>query len=95
EGATIDGTIYGVPSNKEVGEQQVYVYNKNLVDKYKMDVKKVKNFSDLEPMLKTIKEHEPSITPIGGNKDFKPAFPYDYLIVNAVPLPFAVNQYED
>ncbi|EAG2641638.1 extracellular solute-binding protein [Listeria monocytogenes] len=95
EGATIDGNIYGVPSNKEVGEQQVYVFNKNLVDKYKMDVTKVKNFSDLEPMLKTIKENEPSITPIGGNKDFKPAFPYDYLIDNAVPLPFAVNQYED
>ncbi|MBC8924303.1 ABC transporter substrate-binding protein, partial [Escherichia coli] len=46
EGATIDGNIYGVPSNKEVGEQQVYVFNKNLVDKYKMDVTKVKNFSD-------------------------------------------------
>lgn len=42
EGATIDGNIYGVPSNKEVGEQQVYVFNKNLVDKYKMDISKVK-----------------------------------------------------
>ncbi|WP_239256398.1 ABC transporter substrate-binding protein [Listeria ilorinensis] len=95
DGATVDGEIYGVPSNKEVGEQQVYVFNEDLVKKYNMDISQVKNFEDLEPMLKTIKENEPSITPIGGNKDFKPAFNYDFLIDNAVPLPFSVSQTEE
>ncbi|MBC6316953.1 ABC transporter substrate-binding protein [Listeria grandensis] len=95
KGVTMDDKVYGVPSNKEIGEQQVYVFNKDLVDKYKMDVSKVNSLADLGPLLKTIKENEPNITPIGGNKDFKPVTPFDYLIDSAVPLPFAVDEYND
>lgn len=56
-----------------------------------MDVMKVKNFSDLELMLKIIKENELSIILIGGNKDFKLVFLYDYLIDNVVFFFFVVN----
>ncbi|WKL01092.1 hypothetical protein Q0F98_30500 [Paenibacillus amylolyticus] len=36
---------------------------KDLADKYKLDLTAVKTWADLEPLLKTIKENEPAITP--------------------------------
>ncbi|MGE8078031.1 ABC transporter substrate-binding protein [Peribacillus loiseleuriae] len=85
EGAKIDGKLYGIPSNKEVGQQSVYVFNKNLVDKYKMDISSVNSLEDLEPLLKTVKKNEPDFTPLAT---FKPYLPFDYILEDE--LPFAI-----
>ncbi len=37
EGAQVDGTLYGIPANKEAARQTVYTFNKRLVDKYNFD----------------------------------------------------------
>ncbi|MEY8742744.1 ABC transporter substrate-binding protein, partial [Bacillales bacterium AN1005] len=42
EGNMVDGKLYGIPANKEVAKQNVYTFNKRLVDKYKFDLSKVK-----------------------------------------------------
>ncbi|OAK71426.1 ABC transporter substrate-binding protein [Lederbergia galactosidilytica] len=85
EGAQVDGTLYGIPANKEAARQTVYTFNKRLVDKYNFDISKVKNLEDLEPMLKEIKENEPDITPIAT---FKALLPFDFIM--SEELPFAV-----
>ena len=55
EGSKVDGHNYGVPANKELPALEVYRFNKDLLDKYKMDISNVKSFEDLEPLMKTIK----------------------------------------
>ncbi|GIN41857.1 ABC transporter substrate-binding protein [Heyndrickxia oleronia] len=99
EGIKINGKIYGVPTNKEAARQSVYTFNKRLVEKYNLDITKVKTLEDLESMLKVIKENEPSITPLAT---FKAYLPYDYIFNNEMPFAFSlegdrdhvINQFE-
>ncbi|RAP75260.1 ABC transporter substrate-binding protein [Paenibacillus montanisoli] len=72
DGARRSGKIYGVHVHQELGNPQGIAISKSLVDKYKLDLSGLKSgeFKDLEPILKTIKDNEPSITPAVG-----PAFP--------------------
>ncbi|PKR86343.1 ABC transporter substrate-binding protein [Heyndrickxia camelliae] len=88
EGAKIDGKLYGIPSNKEVGQQEVLVFNKRLVDKYHLNIKSVHTLADLEPLLKTIKENEPDVTPIAT---FKPYLPFDYVLGDELPMAFPLE----
>lgn len=88
EGASIDGELYGIPSNKEAARQTVYTFNKRLVDKYDFDISKVETLDDLEPMLKEIKENEPDITPIAT---FNAYLPFDYIFENELPFGFALE----
>ncbi|MFJ7724826.1 ABC transporter substrate-binding protein [Neobacillus sp. NPDC097160] len=88
EGVKVNGKIYGVPTNKEAARQTVYTFNKRLVDKYHFDITKVKTLEDLEPMLKVIKENEPSITPMATVKAY---LPYDYIFNNEMPFAFPIE----
>lgn len=65
EGAKVDGKLYHLACNKEVGRQGGVLLNKALVDKYKFDTKSIKKYADLEPLLQTIKENEPNVYPLG------------------------------
>lgn len=99
EGARVDGELYGIPSNKEAAGQRVFTFNKRLVEEYDFDISEVKTLADLEPMLKVIKENEPSITPIAT---FNPYLPFDYIYDEEMPFGFplegnrdeVVNQFE-
>ena len=51
------------PTRKSYITGDIWV-KKDLADKYKMDVSKVKSYDALEPFLKQIKDNEPEITPI-------------------------------
>ncbi|WP_123042913.1 ABC transporter substrate-binding protein [Cohnella candidum] len=74
DGARRGGKLYGVHVHQELGNPQGIVVSKALVDKYNLDLSALKSgeFKDLEPILKTIKEKEPGVTPAVG-----PAFPLD------------------
>ncbi|MFP4977584.1 ABC transporter substrate-binding protein [Paenibacillus sp. CN-4] len=87
EGSKVDGHNYAIPANKELPAQEVFRFNKELLDKHKLDISTVKTMADLEPMLKTIKETEPGITPYAMVKDFMPIMPFDYIIEK---MPMAV-----
>src|SRR5699024_8084225 len=99
DGASIDGKLYGIPSNKEAARQKVFTFNKRLVDEYGFDLESVKSLEDLEPMLKEIKENESNVTPIAT---FNPYLPYDYIFDEEMPFGFplegdtdtVVNQFE-
>jgi len=88
EGSKVDGHNYGIPANKELPQQEVWRFNKTLLDKYNLDISNVRSLESLEPLLKTIKENEPNVTPFGMDKNHVPYVPYDYLVTN---LPMAVK----
>ena len=54
KGNKIDGKLYAVPVNKEIGQQPVFRFNKKYVDKYKIDYKKMTTYESLEPALKKV-----------------------------------------
>lgn len=64
EGGTVDGKIYAIPTNKEIGESHTIMLRKDIVDKYGFDVNSINTLEDLEPWLETIKEKEPGLAPI-------------------------------
>ncbi|WP_018757448.1 ABC transporter substrate-binding protein [Paenibacillus terrigena] len=88
EGSKVDGHNYGVPANKELPAQSVWRFNKNLVDKYKLNLDNVGSLESLEPLLKTIKENEPGTYALAVDKTFNPIVPFDYIIEN---MPMAVK----
>lgn len=86
EGSKVDGHNYAIPANKELPAQEVWRFNKPLLDKYSLDASKVDtSLESLEPLLKTIKEKEPGITPFAMSKDYMPVLPFDY-IIEKMPL---------
>lgn len=62
-GSAIDGRNYAIPANKELAHQWGFWFNKNLLDKHKLDVSKIKTLEDAEPLFKIIKEKEPGVIP--------------------------------
>ena len=70
EGAKVGGKIYGIPTNKELGVAPMWVFTKEYVDKYKIDITKIHTLEDLEPYLKLIKEKEPNVVPFYITKDY-------------------------
>jgi putative aldouronate transport system substrate-binding protein len=62
-GSAINGRNYAIPANKELAHQWGFWINKKLLNKYKMDVSKVKTLKDIEPFLKIIKKNEPGVIP--------------------------------
>lgn len=88
EGSKVDGHNYGIPANKELPQQEVWRFNKTFLDKYNMDISNIRSLESIEPLLKTIKENEPGVTPFAMNKEYVPYVPYDYVIQN---LPMAVK----
>ncbi len=80
EGARIDGKIYAIPTNKELGVSPSWVFTKEYVDKYKIDVTKIHSLEDLEPVLKMIKEKEPNVVPFFARKDFTSALNFEKIV---------------
>lgn len=64
DGTKINGSIYAIPVNKEKGETNGFVFNKELVEKYNFDLSTIKTYTDIEPWLEIIAENEPDITPL-------------------------------
>ncbi|MEW4225719.1 ABC transporter substrate-binding protein [Rossellomorea marisflavi] len=100
EGAQIDGELYAIPANKEVGQQAVLSFNNELVKKHNLDISNVNSIADLEPLLKVIKEKEKNVTPIAT---FDAYLPFDSILQEELPFAFrldgntdeVVNKYEE
>jgi putative aldouronate transport system substrate-binding protein len=100
EGAQIDGKLFAVPTNKEVGQQAVLAFNNELVEKHNLDISTVNSLADLEPLLKVIKENESDVSPIAT---FDAYLPFDSILQEEMPFAFridgntdeVVNKYEE
>ncbi len=60
----INGEVYAVPSLKDWPTHYVMWYYEKYEKKYGFDMQAVKSLQDLEPILQTIKDNEPEITPL-------------------------------
>ena len=65
KGTQINGVNYAMPCNKEKFHNWGYLLRKDLVEKYNVDLTKIKSTKDLEPIFDQILANEPGITPIG------------------------------
>ncbi len=63
KGSQVGGVNYGVPTDKEFAVNDGLIWNKDLADKYGLDVAAVTKYADLEPLFKVIKEKEPNVIP--------------------------------
>jgi len=73
EAAQIGGKTYAIATNKELGSHAGVIMRKDLIDKHKLDVSNVKTMADLEPLLQTIKDKEPQVTPFYVMESIMPA----------------------
>lgn len=89
KGNMVNGKLYAVPVIGNVANQQMFSFNKELVDKYNLDISKVNTYEDLEPLLAVIKEKEPTITPMAYSKGTKVSDNLDYILGDL--LPFVVD----
>lgn len=88
-GASIDGKIYGVPTNKELAVPEWWMYPKELVDKYHIDISNYRTLESLEPLLKMIQQNEPDYLPMELDQSANNFFAldgYEYIISREIPL---------
>jgi putative aldouronate transport system substrate-binding protein len=64
EGNKVNDEIYGIPSIRDWGSYYGFAMRKDLVDKYSIDLSQIKTITDLENVFKTVKEKEPTLTPV-------------------------------
>lgn len=89
EGAKVNGHIYGVPTSKELAAAEQWMYAKELVDKYDIDIDSIKRIEDLEPIFAMIKKNEPEYTVMELNQysnNFFAADGYEYILDYQIPL---------
>ena len=94
EGATINGNLYGIPANKEVGQQMGWTYNKQMAEEAGVleDMENAKTLEDLEPILEKVKAKNPTLKmPLAAGYGFFPYMPYDYLLGENLPFGIALE----
>lgn len=64
EAGKIEGKLYGIPTLRDMAASYGIVMRKSILDKYKIDVSKLKTFDDVENLLRFIKEKEPGLIPL-------------------------------
>lgn len=68
--ATVDGGVFGIPNNRDINTNETYlVLNTALVEKYGVDLTKVRSITDLESAFAAVKAGSPGVTPIYGDFD--------------------------
>lgn len=70
--ATIDGTLYGIPNNHEVGEFTYFLVNKRLVAEEYLDPDKLTSLADCESFIEDVANYHKDVTPVYG--DYSPSY---------------------
>lgn len=70
---TVNGSIYGIPMNKDKAQARGFEMNKQIADELGLDYSKPVSYAELEGMLRKVKEAYPDIYPCvpnGGSMNF-------------------------
>ena len=86
KGNTVDGKMYAFPVNGNVYAQEFYTFNPTFLKKYNLKLDGIKELKDVEPLLQTIKDKEPSVAPLAAGRGWRVGHDFDYVIGDAVPL---------
>ncbi|WP_305767832.1 ABC transporter substrate-binding protein [Candidatus Epulonipiscium viviparus] len=86
DGARVNGSIYAVPTQKEIALMPMYQFNKAYVEAADFDYQNVTKLSDVEPYLEFVKNTYPEAYPmlVFGDRIFGGT--YDYLLGFEYPL---------
>jgi len=102
--ASVNGKLYGVPNYKDEVYQQAFLFNKNLLDKYSINVGTVKSYSDLEPIFAKIHAQDAGVLCLDTESmTASPFNKFDFVISECFPGAFRlddpsgkiINQLED
>ncbi len=63
-GGKVNGKTYLTVNLRPMGANYGICMRKDIVDKYKIDIKKIKTLDDVEKMLQIVKENEPGMWPV-------------------------------
>lgn len=92
EGVTLSGKIYGVPTNKELAVVEQWMYAKELIDKYNIDITRYHTLASLEPLFEMIAGQEPEYQIMRMDKESNNLFqPYGYEYISTRRLPLMVK----
>lgn len=89
KGMEMNGKIYGVPTNKEVAVPLMFMYPKNIVDKYQIDITEYTTIPSVEPLLEEIYRNEPEYLPLQMDASAHNLFStggYEYVLTQEIPL---------
>ena len=90
--ATVDGGVYGIPNNRDINTNETYlILNTALVEKYDVDLSKVRSISDLNDAFAAVKAGEAGVTPIYGDFDPEGIVFYDEVDMAHTTAVFADN----
>lgn len=88
KGVQVDGKILGVPTNKELAVPLQFAFNRELVEKYCIDISQYQTFHSLYPLLTMIARNEPEYVPLfldSSHYDIMSTLGYEY-ITEMLPL---------
>lgn len=89
KGATVNGCIYGIPTNKELAVPMYFLYDRELVEKYDIDIREYPTLESMEPLLQMISGEEPEYIPLfmtNSNVNFASMGGYEYVTYADIPL---------
>ncbi len=89
EGVRINDKIYGVPTNKEVAVPEWWIYKKDLVDKYDIDISGYTTLESLETLFRLMQQNEPEYTVMEldqSSHNFFVLEDYEYILNKDIPL---------
>lgn len=68
-GTTVNGNIYAITSLFNKVSSTYIAMRTDLLEKYNLDASNIKTVADLEAIFKTIKDNEPTLTPLVGSSE--------------------------
>ncbi len=72
QASKVEGSIYGIVTNKEFASSKGLVVRKDLVDSLNIDLSQVRQLSDFGPIFERVKQRQPDIAPLQARADRSP-----------------------
>lgn len=86
KGSTVNGKLYAFPVNGNVYAEQYWAFNPTFLEKYDFDYTSVKSMTDLEPLLKAVKEGESGVAGLAAGQGWRVGHDFDFVLGDTVPL---------
>ena len=89
QGVRINGRICGIPTNKELAPVVQFLFSRELVEKYQLDISRYTTIESLEPLLRQIARSEPLVVPLmftSERVDLAQLLGYEYVVGGDLPL---------
>lgn len=94
DGIRYKGKIYGIPTNKETCVPEMFMFAKDLVDKYDIDISKLTTIESLESVLALVASEDPEYIPFDFDSNARNLFAQDAYESLIGRLPLMIDSYD-